>query len=376
MKSIKLEERLDLGKLVTFIPNKNLPIYNWFYFKEGFSRDFVMLMLDWFKLKRGDWVLDPFCGVGTTLLACKERGINCIGIDVSPLAYFVTRTKIRNYNIEKLKEAMKNLFSKKFEKYPLEGLSPLTLKAFSKLNLYDLIFFREKIKEMEDEEVRDFFLLGLINASNKSSFTLKDGGFIRIVKKKVPPLKKIFKRILNKMIKDLQKVKFEECELDVFLADSRNLSFLEDEKFDAIITSPPYLNKVEYTQVYKLEYDLFFKSYNWESLRSYIGFKPKNIENFYPGLPDIAQAYLQDMRDCLKEFYRVLKFKGKVALVVAEGAFPDHLIVPTDFLLGDIAHEIGFKVEKIITVRNRVVTKDRTIKVGRARESILFLKKN
>ena len=30
-----VEERYDLGKLVTFIPNKKIPIHNWFYFKEG-----------------------------------------------------------------------------------------------------------------------------------------------------------------------------------------------------------------------------------------------------------------------------------------------------------------------------------------------------
>jgi hypothetical protein len=26
-----IEERYDLGKLVTFVPNKNIPVHNWFF---------------------------------------------------------------------------------------------------------------------------------------------------------------------------------------------------------------------------------------------------------------------------------------------------------------------------------------------------------
>ncbi len=371
----KIEERYDLGNLVTFIPNKRLPIYNWFYFKEGFSRDFVMLMLDEFNLKKKSYVLDPFCGVGTTLLACKERGINCVGVDVAPLAYFVTKVKVQDYSLDKLRKELDKLFSQKFERYPIEGLSPLTLRAFSKFNLYDLIFFREKIKEIKDESIRDFFLLALINASNKASFALKDGSVVKIVDKRVPPLRKVLKRILVNMIKDLKKIKFEKCKIDVYLEDSRDLGFLK-ERFDAIITSPPYLNKIEYAKVYKIEYDLFFRAYK-DSLRSYIGLRPKNVKDLFPelNLPDIAKAYLQDMNECLREFYRVLKPKGKVALVVAEGAFPGYAIVPTDYLIAELAHRMGFKVEKIIVVRQRIVTKDRTVKVGKARESVVILKK-
>lgn len=32
------ESRLDYRQLVTYVPNKKLPVYNWFKYKEGFSR--------------------------------------------------------------------------------------------------------------------------------------------------------------------------------------------------------------------------------------------------------------------------------------------------------------------------------------------------
>lgn len=34
--------------------------------------------------KKGDWVLDPFAGSGTTLIECKLLGRNALGVDISP----------------------------------------------------------------------------------------------------------------------------------------------------------------------------------------------------------------------------------------------------------------------------------------------------
>src|SRR4030042_883114 len=113
------EKRLDLGALATFVPNKPLPIYNWFYFKEGYSRDLVMLLLDRYAGAKNNLnmsstspeasvsVLDPFVGSGTTLLACKERGIDSYGFDVSPLAVLAGRAKTNDYDIGELKAAIK-----------------------------------------------------------------------------------------------------------------------------------------------------------------------------------------------------------------------------------------------------------------------------
>ena len=44
----------------------------------------------------GKRVLDPFCGTGRTLLAAAERGAECVGIDVNPLAILLTRAKSSN----------------------------------------------------------------------------------------------------------------------------------------------------------------------------------------------------------------------------------------------------------------------------------------
>ena len=165
------------------------------------------------------------------------------------------------------------------------------------------------IDSFDNERIRDFFKLALMSSLSKVSYVIKDGSLLRFVKKEhIPPLRLVFKRRVKKMIHDLKKIKFKECDIRLELADSRRLGFLSDESFDYVITSPPYLNKIEYTKVYSIEYELFFKK-RQEEIRSYIGFRPKNLKNPFPELmlPDAAIAYFQDMRMVLEELYRVIK---------------------------------------------------------------------
>ncbi len=42
----------------------------------------------------GDWVLDPFCGRGTTSFAARLRGIGSVGIDSSPVAVALAKAKL------------------------------------------------------------------------------------------------------------------------------------------------------------------------------------------------------------------------------------------------------------------------------------------
>lgn len=376
---VKYVEKFDLGPMVTFVPNKKLPIYNWFYFKEGYSRDFVMLMFDKFKVTRNDIVLDPFLGVGTTLVACKEKGVNGIGIEISPLFAFISQVKIEDYNINELKQTSTWLFNQKFSKPDISGVDYYVRKAFEKHNLEDIIFFKDKIFEIEDRKIRNFFLLALMCTASKVTYAYKDGGVIKIIKKNVPPFKPLFKRTVKKMINDIKKIKFQECDLEIIVGDARYMD-LDDESVDYIITSPPYLNKIEYTKVYEIEYRLFMGGSEVNPIRSYISLIPKiKIPDDMPqdiiiDMPPIAKAYFIDMWRVLKEIYRVLKNKGKVAMVVAGGVFPDR-IIESDVILIKMAYHVGFKPLEIWAVNKRTATRNRTIKIGEARESIIFLRK-
>jgi len=368
-----IEERYDLGSLVTFVPNKRLAIHDWFYFKEGFSSDFVKLMFDEFRLKEGDWVLDPFCGVGTTLLSARERGMNSFGVDISPLFVFVSQAKLENYDPEELRRTSKDLFAWDFAKPDIRNIDPFVRRAFSKYTLEDIIFFRERIKGIRDPRIRGFFTLALMNAAMRSSYAIKDGAIVKIYKRPVPPFRKFFKRVVGRMIRQLDEIDLKQSQAMVRVGDARRLEFLDDESFNAIITSPPYLNKIEYTTVYSIEYSLFLEPIRVDPVRSYIGLDVKNVEDILPDLPVIARAYFFDMSRALIEMHRVLRKGGKIALVVAGGVFQDR-IIESDLLLAELAEEIGFKVEKILAVNKRIATIGR-MKLGGARESIMIMRK-
>ncbi len=52
--------------------------------------------------KKGDIILDPFCGSGTMLVQANELGMHSIGIDVSQFNCAITNAKLLNYDFELL----------------------------------------------------------------------------------------------------------------------------------------------------------------------------------------------------------------------------------------------------------------------------------
>ncbi|MEI7425440.1 MAG: DNA methyltransferase [Candidatus Moraniibacteriota bacterium] len=67
--------------------------------------------------KKGDIVLDPFSGSGTTLVQANELGIHAIGVDISRFNCMITDTKLLDYNLNLLIQDIKtiNLAITKFE---------------------------------------------------------------------------------------------------------------------------------------------------------------------------------------------------------------------------------------------------------------------
>lgn len=78
-----------------FTENRQEPIHRWVPWVAGFSSQFVREALDK-HLPKGGVVLDPFAGVGTTLLETIRRGPNYrgIGFEINPYAAFAAQTKL------------------------------------------------------------------------------------------------------------------------------------------------------------------------------------------------------------------------------------------------------------------------------------------
>jgi len=382
MMRIKVVERLDLGIYATFKPNRELPRHRWFYFKEGFSRALVEYLLKRYKVGGGDWVLDPFTGVGTTPLTCRELGVNTVGVEISPLFKMIAEAKIEDYETDVLRTHLDLHISilRRRARLNTSDIDPLLKKAFPPHSLIDILKVREAIEEVSDRKIRNFFYTALLSAANKASYAIKDGSRIKIdTGRRPPPFKIIYPRAVEQMIRDIENTKLEKSEYHLYQGDARRLTMIEEDSIDMVVTSPPYLNKIEYTTLYEIEYLLIYGDTQVNPVRSYIGM---NISRDYAlklgeewgDLPPGAKAYIQDMSRVIDEIYRVLRRGGAAALVIGQGIYPDR-VIPTDRIIAKYALHNGFKSAEIWVVNKRIATRARNIKIGVAEESIVLLRK-
>ena len=75
-------DRADLQQLVTFAPNKALPVHRWYKYTQGFSGQLVSHLVDELGVGPKDVVLDPFGGSGTTYVAAELTGRRWIGSEL------------------------------------------------------------------------------------------------------------------------------------------------------------------------------------------------------------------------------------------------------------------------------------------------------
>ncbi len=365
---MKIVKRPDLAPLVTFVKNKDLPVHRWFYYKEGFSRELVEMLLNQFKPGR---VLDPFVGSGTTVLTAKEMGIEGYGVDVLPVALLASRVKTYDYDVEEAKRVLEWAMELRPGVYSIEGVrDPLIRRAFSPKALGKILWYRDVFEGQEDRKIRDMLMLLLMNAANMASFAVKDGAVVKVVKRRVPPVEVAVRRWARIFYKDLDVHPSGRAKSVIVEGDARALPF-EDNYFDAVITSPPYMNKIEYAQVYRIEEGLFFPGRRVRGVRSFVG-----MELTDRGIFQTLDMYREDLRRAIEEMYRVLRPEGRVAIVIAGSYIRElDLLYEADVDVAKMAEDVGFEVRKIIVARELWATKRRTIKVGRVRESIVLLRK-
>ena len=404
-----IDKRNSLSDLIS--PHRDIqkPIYNWHSFKHSYSKALVDNLVKEFELKKGAWVMDPFCGGGTTLLACKEAGINSKGFDILPFSVFLSNVKTRKYNPAKLlAEKKKFKLSKKISmNIPSLTNIPIAKKAFSVNVRNELIQIKQRIEEIRNSTVRDFYNLGMLSILESVSNTSKSGGFLRIVRQRVRKGKaeEVFIDRIESMISDVQKfneaMKWKGIDVSASLGDAREV--ITDRKYDAIITSPPYPNRHDYTRIYSLEmlFDFVdnnddFKKIRYETLRSHVEARKKFESTEYdkpiilnklikkikkngtnnPMVINMLKGYFEDMYLAILEMAKSLKDKGKIALVVSNVRFAG-VNIPVDEILSEAGEQAGLRSKAIWVIRYRGNSSQQMKEYKRkpSRESIVLWEK-
>ncbi len=396
-----LTQQMAWKNWVTPSIGRKTAIHRWYMFPHSFTGDLVHALINEWGIDNHDCILDPFSGAGTTLLAAKEVNVPSHGYDLSPLAVLATNTKTANYSVSRVGSVWRLLERRLKDriKIPVRRSYPeLVQKALPGGRLEALHSIATHIEKANCSSLeRDFFRLALISIIPRFSYAVANGGWLRWLNKgehadKVPVY---FKRQVELMLADVDNTKSKsENSWKARIADARAIPATND-TFSAVITSPPYPNRHDYTRVFGVE--LMFMFHDWEANRDlrYQTFHshpearpnrpkakdynpPKALETTVRHVSDnrirvMLYGYFLDMYLGLREVVRVCQSGAKVALVLGNARYDGHTVL-VDEITAEIGEQAGLSCKEIRAVRWRGNSAQQMGQYGRiaSRESVVI----
>jgi DNA modification methylase len=293
----------------------------------------------------GDVIGDVFAGCGTTLVESKAHGLKSIGVDINPVAHLITQAKIHPIDPKRLTEEIFFL-EKELKHYADDFRYYSTLHEridywFQPIEKNKIAYLYHVIDDIDQTDVRNFFLCGLSNILKSSSRWLQTGTKPQIDpgKEPVDPLIAFSKQVRKMQKKNdefyaqLKKNNWLNVECEMLLSDARKTS-IEAESVSIIITSPPYVTSYEYADIHQLTgYWFNYFSHLPSFRKNFIGtFHSSNNDCNVHGsfassiverlskrdrrLSKEVANYFNDMDGVIKEIKRVLKPSGLTCIVV------------------------------------------------------------
>jgi len=411
-------EIIERRQPIQFTSNFGEHVHRWAPYIQGFSSSFVQSILDQYKNDyESPIILDPFAGCGTVLTQSKLNGYVSIGTELNPLIKFIADTKVNSWDVDP------KLLMQTFLIIPknLRSSAPAFLKSenhFNKRVLNNLEFLKGGIdsipaKTESQIKIKNLLLLAfssiLIDCSNlkrtpclgywKDKKVANDAPW-ELMNQKVNDICNDLIVLQSKYRKNIR------VKSNVVLANA--MEFKHDHFFDLVITSPPYMNGLDYVMNYKIEMgwlgftkeskdakkvkdslvvcDNVSKGLIREFSQANSKYTSKWIENIKADIstnierrgnyrrsdmPYIVHKYFDDMQKVMKMVTKSLRHNGRFILVVGDSLIAD-VYVPTDLILARIGTELGLSIEKIERARNR---HSGQIRNYRLRETIITLKK-
>ncbi len=206
---------------------------------------------------KGGWLLDPYCGTGTSLVEASMFGMNSVGCDINPLVRLIATAKTSPIDLQTLDRYLKDLnnaifrigFSENVPDTPVPDVLNLAY-WFSKDVTRCLSFLRNYMNTVEDEAVRNFLWVAFSETVRECSYT-RNGEFKlhRMPPQKIahfePDIFGIFQSKLIRNRRGFEAYLKKRKNVEVFVS-SRNTADSEVPEnqplggFDLVLTSPPY----------------------------------------------------------------------------------------------------------------------------------------
>lgn len=408
----------DNRQSIQFFPNYDEKIHGWAPYVQGFSASFVQSIIDRHAKKYNKpIVMDPFSGCGTVLVQAKLNGIQSFGVELNPLLQFVADTKLNSWDIlpKDFLGAYKSLNYNKFGFPPSFLKSQLHFKSGVLNNLLKIKYAVDSYtpKGSNQRRIKDLLRLAfsatLIDSSNLKRSPCLGYDKTKIVRDDAPMI--LFHKKVYQIADDLKLLqkdcsKYLGTQARVALGNSTTFQF--PHKYDLVVTSPPYMNGMDYVINYKIEMgwldfvedssearkikdemvvcdnvskgliSRFSKNNerytnNWiESIKQNIARRIKVRGDYRrKDMPEIVHKYFDDMYRIIKNVVQVMNKDGRFILVIGDSLIAD-VYVPTDLIIAKIGTALGLEIESIELARNRRSGQVRSYKL---RETILTLKK-
>jgi hypothetical protein len=371
----------------------SLPRHRWYFVKEGFSPKLVERAIETEGVRPGEILLDPFSGGGTVALTGVLAGLHTRAFEVNPFLRFVSSTKLLKPSSDTFRRATASVLRALHHqtKSPLEGYSTFT--AGNRWNRW--LFPTEVLRSFEsggrantdvDVSARSLVKLALIGAAMDCCNASRDGKCLRYQKDwtkneaTAAKLRGCFEARAEVIAKDLIDAPLSGSCAVVIEGDARKLVLEIKEKFRLCVTSPPYLNSFDYSDVYRPELFLggFVKSTDalrevrLKTVRSHVQASwehPKRDQFgalykhsiakirervgslWDPRLPAMVQAYFEDMETVLRALRKTARKDASVWLVVSTSAYGG-VEVPVDLILAEIGQQTGWYLREVGVLRH------------------------
>jgi DNA modification methylase len=326
--------------------------------------------------RKGDFIVDPFGGCGTTIVESKVMGRPSIAVDINPVAVLITKAKITPIDPVKIEKEF-TLLRNKLETY--NEKTKVKSPEHERINYWfkpeekrKLAFILAEIVKIKDQDIQDFFFCAFSNILKNCSIWLQKSNKPTrdFEKKPSEPIKTFFKQVKmmlrgNTQLYELLSEKgYLKIPSKVICTDARTIP-TKDNSISLIVTSPPYVTSYEYADLHQLtalwlEYtkdlsdfrkrfigtsyhskkDLILNSSIAESIR-------KELLEIDKKTAEEVSTYFSEMNQVFVEMKRMLKKGGKTCIVVGNTSLKGVKILNAEVFVEQLQN-LGLKVVDVI----------------------------